>query len=219
MEVIVDDSQLSLAIGKKGQNVRLAARLLGWKVDIKSEEEKRQEVETAMAMVVPGAPVSVLIDHGLTEKIVEKLIEAGIGTVEKLGSMTPEALEEIQGIGPKMVERIQISVNAYYGQFESAVEAAPEPEAGEEGVQEPEAGVEESAAADQAPAVEAAPEPEAGEEGVQGPAAGMEEPAAADLAPGEEAAAPVPANLAEPEVELDDSAAGTAESDTIKDSA
>ncbi|MGA2435884.1 MAG: transcription termination factor NusA, partial [Bryobacteraceae bacterium] len=45
MEVIVDDSQLSLAIGKKGQNVRLAAKLLGWRIDIKSEEEKRQEVE------------------------------------------------------------------------------------------------------------------------------------------------------------------------------
>ncbi len=47
LEVIVDDSQLSLAIGKKGQNVRLAAKLLGWKIDIKSEEEKRQEVEAA----------------------------------------------------------------------------------------------------------------------------------------------------------------------------
>src|SRR6266852_4484449 len=43
LEVVVDDSQLSLAIGKKGQNVRLAAKLLGWKIDIKSEEEKRQE--------------------------------------------------------------------------------------------------------------------------------------------------------------------------------
>ncbi len=65
MEVIVDDTQLSLAIGKKGQNVRLAAKLLGWKIDIKSEEEKRQEVESAMAALVPaGAPVSVLIDHG-----------------------------------------------------------------------------------------------------------------------------------------------------------
>ena len=52
MEVIVDDSQLSLAIGKKGQNVRLAAKLLGWKIDIKSEEEKRQEVESAMAALV-----------------------------------------------------------------------------------------------------------------------------------------------------------------------
>src|SRR6202045_1707786 len=76
MEVIVDDSQLSLAIGKKGQNVRLGAKLLGWKIDIKSEEEKRQEVETAMAaLVVPGAPVSVLIDYGLEENIAEKLLE------------------------------------------------------------------------------------------------------------------------------------------------
>jgi transcription termination/antitermination protein NusA len=45
MEVIVEDKQLSLAIGKKGQNVRLAAKLTGWRIDIKSEEEKRQEVE------------------------------------------------------------------------------------------------------------------------------------------------------------------------------
>ena len=45
----MDDSQLSLAIGKKGQNVRLAAKLLGWKIDIKSEEEKRQEVEQQMS--------------------------------------------------------------------------------------------------------------------------------------------------------------------------
>ena len=119
MEVIVDDTQLSLAIGKKGQNVRLAAKLLGWKIDIKSEEEKRQEVESAMAALVPaGAPVSVLIDHGLGDKIVEKLIEAGIGTVEKLGSMTPEELEAISGIGPKIVEKILVAVNAYYAQFE-----------------------------------------------------------------------------------------------------
>src|ERR1700722_3040606 len=73
LEVIVDDTQLSLAIGKKGQNVRLAAKLLGWKIDIKSEEEKRQEVESAMAALVPtGAPVSILMDHGLEESIAEK---------------------------------------------------------------------------------------------------------------------------------------------------
>ena len=47
MEVVVEDKQLSLAIGKKGQNVRLAAKLTGWKIDIKSEEEKRREVEIA----------------------------------------------------------------------------------------------------------------------------------------------------------------------------
>ncbi len=94
MEVIVDDTQLSLAIGKKGQNVRLAAKLLGWRIDIKSEEEKRQEVESQMAaLVVPGAPVSVLIDHGLTEAVVERLMAEGVTTVERLGSMTPEELE------------------------------------------------------------------------------------------------------------------------------
>jgi len=144
MEVIVDDSQLSLAIGKKGQNVRLAAKLLGWKIDIKSEEEKRQEVESQMAaLVAPGAPVSVLIDYGLGESVVTKLVEAGVGTIEKLGSMTPEQLEEIQDVSLEMVERIQEAVNAYYSQFEEpaaesarpregAMEAAPVPEAASE---------------------------------------------------------------------------------------
>src|SRR5271155_3897664 len=125
MEVIVDDSQLSLAIGKKGQNVRLAAKLLGWKIDIKSEEEKRQEVESQMAaLVVPGAPVNVLIDHGMTEAVAEKLVEAGVTTVEKLGAMTPEQLEEIPGIEQGMVENIQTAVVGYYGQFEQQEETA-----------------------------------------------------------------------------------------------
>ncbi len=130
MEVIVDDSQLSLAIGKKGQNVRLCAKLLNWRIDIKSEEEKRQEVESAMAaLVVPGAPISVLLDHGLTEKVAEKLTETGVLTVEKLGSMTPEELEQIPGFGPMTVERIQLAVNNYYSQFEVAMEGAAEPAA------------------------------------------------------------------------------------------
>jgi N utilization substance protein A len=119
MEVIVDDSQLSLAIGKKGQNVRLAAKLLGWKIDIKSEEEKRQEVESQMAaLVAPGAPVSVLLDYGMSDALSEKLLEAGVGTIERLGTMTPEELEVIPGIDPASVEFIQASVVAYYSQFE-----------------------------------------------------------------------------------------------------
>jgi transcription termination/antitermination protein NusA len=126
MEVIVDDSQLSLAIGKKGQNVRLGAKLLGWRIDIKSEEEKRQEVESQMAaLVVPGAPVSVLLDHGLAEAIIDKLITGGINTVEKLGSMTPEQLDEM-GMDNDMVENLQSAVNGYYGQFENEMESAPE---------------------------------------------------------------------------------------------
>jgi len=141
MEVIVDDSQLSLAIGKKGQNVRLAAKLLSWRIDIKSEEEKRQEVESQMAaLVVPGAPVSVLIEHGLAEPIVERLLEAGVGTVERLGGMTPEDLEAIEGIGAEEIGQIQDSVNGYYGQFEEAVghhelDSTPDALAGEPGVE------------------------------------------------------------------------------------
>jgi N utilization substance protein A len=133
MEVIVDDSQLSLAIGKKGQNVRLAAKLLGWKIDIKSEEEKRQEVESQMAaLVAPGAPVSVLIEYGLAEAIVDALLTGGIGTIEKLGGMTPEELEQIQGIGPGTIEPIQAAVNAYYNQFEDGqgVETPQSPDPG-----------------------------------------------------------------------------------------
>jgi N utilization substance protein A len=57
MEVIVEDKQLSLAIGKKGQNVRLAAKLTGWRIDIKSEEEKRREVEAQFGeLEIPGEP-------------------------------------------------------------------------------------------------------------------------------------------------------------------
>jgi transcription termination/antitermination protein NusA len=124
MEVIVDDTQLSLAIGKKGQNVRLAAKLLGWKIDIKSEEEKRQEVESQMAALSVGAPVSSLIEQGLAEEVVDKLNEAGIGTVERLGGMTPEELEQVPGIDPSMVERIQDAVLTYYGQFEPQADPA-----------------------------------------------------------------------------------------------
>ena len=167
MEVIVDDTQLSLAIGKKGQNVRLAAKLLGWKIDIKSEEEKRQEVESQMAaMVPPGAPVSVLTDFGLAEKTVEKLLEVGIGTIEKLGGMTPEQLEEIQGVGPKGVEKIFECVNAYYAQFEQPAEAP----AGEQGEAAAEAAAAEGPEAAEAGEAEVAePQVEAGGEAAAEP--------------------------------------------------
>jgi len=124
LEVIVDDTQLSLAIGKKGQNVRLASKLLGWRIDIKSEEEKRQEVESQMEQLVQsGTPLSDV--EGIGERTIEKLAERGINTVERLGEMTPEQLQEIPGIGPKMVEKIRLAVNNYYMQFDETPEAAP----------------------------------------------------------------------------------------------
>ena len=56
MEVVVEDKQLSLAIGKKGQNVRLAAKLTGWRIDIKSEEEKRTRSRGAVRRARSGRP-------------------------------------------------------------------------------------------------------------------------------------------------------------------
>jgi N utilization substance protein A len=126
MEVIVDDSQLSLAIGKKGQNVRLAAKLLGWKVDIKSEEEKRQEVQNAIELLSTGVPVSALIEHGLSDVTVDALVKGDIGTVEKLGSMTPEELEALEGIDADAVNRIQQAINSFYGQVYQEEAALPE---------------------------------------------------------------------------------------------
>src|SRR5246127_2213404 len=118
LEVIVEDTQLSLAIGKKGQNVRLASKLIGWNVDIKSEEEKRQEIEAQMtALTAPGTPLSEL--QGVGPKTIERIEAHGVSTIEKLADMTPEQLTEIPGIGEKMVEKIQLSVSAYFQSLEN----------------------------------------------------------------------------------------------------
>jgi N utilization substance protein A len=133
LEVIVDDTQLSLAIGKKGQNVRLAAKLLGWKIDIKSEEEKRQEVEQQMQSMGGGPTTPVEQISELGESILEKLIAAGITTVEELADMTPEQLEEIPGIGEKTLEKISVAVRHYFGQYEEGEERpVPAPTHGDE---------------------------------------------------------------------------------------
>src|SRR5579884_974730 len=129
LEVIVDDSQLSLAIGKKGQNVRLAAKLLGWKIDIKSEEEKRQEVEQQMSALVGGSNTPLENVPELGEAIMEKLREGGVNSIEALADMTPEQLEAIPGIGPKTVEKISIAVNNYFASLDAAADV---PEGGEE---------------------------------------------------------------------------------------
>ena len=132
LEVIVEDSQLSLAIGKKGQNVRLASKLIGWDIDIKSEEEKRQEIEEQMtALTAPTTPLTSLA--GVGAKTIEKIEAAGINSVEKLAGMTPEQLMEIPGIGEKMVDKIYQAVNRFYeAGTETAAAATGEAAAGGE---------------------------------------------------------------------------------------
>ena len=176
LEVVVDDSQLSLAIGKKGQNVRLAAKLLGWKIDIKSEEEKRQEVEQQMAAMAPQTTTPLENVPGLGEGLVEKLSAAGVTTVEALADMTPEQLEAIEGIGPKTVEKISLAVNNYFASLDGGTgEGAPvaeegsaegeateaSPEAAAEAAAQEDATVPESAELE-APAEETEPAPEDG---------------------------------------------------------
>src|SRR3984893_4180057 len=187
LEVIVEDSQLSLAIGKKGQNVRLASKLIGWDIDIKSEEEKRQEIEEQMtALTAPVTPLSVL--GGVGPKMIEKLEEAGITSLEKLASMTPEQLMEIPGIGEKMVDKIYQAVNRFYEGGEAAAAAPGETVAATEApAEEGEAPAAETAeTAETAEAAEAAEEtteiPESGEEA---PEASAAEEKPAETAPDE----------------------------------
>src|SRR5437763_3964225 len=116
MEMVVEDTQLSLAIGKKGQNVRLASKLIGWRIDIKSEEEKRAEVESQMEQLQEAVPTPVENMPGLTPSLLQKLNAAGITTVEQLANLSPEDLENIPGIGEKTIERISDALSEYYTQ-------------------------------------------------------------------------------------------------------
>jgi len=106
MEVVVEDKQLSLAIGKKGQNVRLAAKLVGWRIDIKSEEEKRQEVEAEMARMERVVDELRSLEH-VGDKTIQKLIDAGVAGLAHILEMTDEELCSVEGIGPKTAEKIR----------------------------------------------------------------------------------------------------------------
>ena len=110
MEVVVEDKQLSLAIGKKGQNVRLAAKLTGWRIDIKSEEEKRKEVEAQFGeLEIPGEPAAdasgeVSADSS-TDVSTEADSEAGEGAESSATVETPLPYT-VPGIGEKTVRKL-----------------------------------------------------------------------------------------------------------------
>jgi N utilization substance protein A len=101
MEVVVEDKQLSLAIGKKGQNVRLAAKLTGWRIDIKSEEEKRKEVE-AQFEGFEGDPGFGVVEAGpltlpdIHDEVVAVLRQAGFAAPE---AVTAAGREGLQALG------------------------------------------------------------------------------------------------------------------------
>ena len=135
MEVVVEDRQLSLAIGKKGQNVRLAAKLTGWRIDIKSEEEKRREVEAQFdglelaaseASAAEGDSSFSLV--GIPEETIERLRAAGLGSVDEVAASTVDALVE-GGFDQPTAEAVLAAARA----ASSAPEAEPEAEPRSEG--------------------------------------------------------------------------------------
>jgi N utilization substance protein A len=118
MEVVVEDKQLSLAIGKKGQNVRLAAKLTGWRIDIKSEEEKRREVEAQFGELEAGGPAGEAADADQAAGPTEPA--AQVDTVETGGDQAAPVEEHadaaeapgvavpytLAGIGEKTVRKL-----------------------------------------------------------------------------------------------------------------
>src|SRR5689334_19464760 len=95
MEVIVNEDQLSLAIGKRGQNVRLATKLVGWNIDIRSEEEIKREVTEQMgALIASGEAVPLSVIEGVTPQQAEALAEHGINDIDALAQTSVDDLVE-----------------------------------------------------------------------------------------------------------------------------
>ncbi len=95
MEVIVNEDQLSLAIGKRGQNVRLATKLVGWNIDIRSEEELKKEIAAQMgAIIASGGPVPLSALDGVTAATAAALAERGIEDIDALASTPIDELVE-----------------------------------------------------------------------------------------------------------------------------
>jgi N utilization substance protein A len=132
MEVVVEDRQLSLAIGKKGQNVRLAAKLTGWKIDIKSEEEKRKEVELQLAGINFGDGIEATGElklPGIHDEVVAVLKTAGYDTVEKILEAGAEQLAGVPGFDQETIDAVLAAADAERAAREHAASARAAAEA------------------------------------------------------------------------------------------
>jgi N utilization substance protein A len=108
MEVIVPDDQLSLAIGKKGQNVRLASQLTGWKLDLRSESEAEDEARRARA--------SLTAIPGLGDVTAELLYQSGFKSAEELAGSDEDTVAEVEGIEPERAGTILAAARAHLEQ-------------------------------------------------------------------------------------------------------
>lgn len=124
ISLVVPDDQLSMGIGRHGQNIRLASKLIGWEIDIRGKESRSKEAleaasrelggepavkEEAVEASTEGTPISGL--DGVGPKTAKALTAAGYDTVEKIKGLTAEDLTKVEGIGPKTAEKILKSAN------------------------------------------------------------------------------------------------------------
>ena len=152
MEVIVGEDQLSLAIGKKGQNVRLATRLVGWDINIVSEDVLKKEIALQMGkMMASGEAVPITALEGVSTNQAETLTEKGITDVEMLAATSIDDLVEVLDVSLDQAEAILTSAKAI---VEARNKEVGGPEA--EGVNEAEASAEEGSVEE--PAADAADE-------------------------------------------------------------
>jgi len=113
MEVIVNEDQLSLAIGKRGQNVRLATKLVGWNIDIRSEEEIKREVTEQMgALIASGEAVPLSAIEGVTAQQAEALAEHGINDIDALAATSVDDLVEFLDLSLDEAEVILTAAQA-----------------------------------------------------------------------------------------------------------
>lgn len=135
MEIVVPDDQLSLAIGKKGQNVRLAAKLTRWKIDVKSESEYKKQKEAKLDFIeakLQGIqsngvkdstlPLGTILKqvNGLSDKVISLLSAHDYTSVEDIVEKGVLRLLEIEGIGTKKAEKIIQAIKDYLAQQQNA---------------------------------------------------------------------------------------------------
>ncbi len=129
MEVIVNEDQLSLAIGKRGQNVRLATKLVGWNIDIRSEEEIKREVTEQMgALIASGESVPLSAIEGVTAQQTDALAEHGINDIDALAGTSVDDLVEFLDLSLDEAEVILTAAQAVIAMRDRALQGEAEPE-------------------------------------------------------------------------------------------
>ncbi|MCM3900975.1 MAG: transcription termination factor NusA [Pyrinomonadaceae bacterium] len=127
MEVIVNEDQLSLAIGKRGQNVRLATKLVGWNIDIRSEEEIKREVTEQMgALIASGESVPLSVIEGVTAQQADALAEHNINDIDALAQTSVDDLVEFLDLSLDEAETILNAAKAVVALRDRSIQGATE---------------------------------------------------------------------------------------------